>query len=57
MGKAIPCTIVFNTRNGHIMQPIKCKSMSKALKLAREYGLAYRIFVGKKCVKSGWIAN
>lgn len=57
MGKAIPCTIIFNTRNGHVLQPVKCKSMSEALEKAKESGLAFRIFVGKECVKRGWFAK
>ena len=50
------CTIVFNTRAGYVMQPIQCRSISAALRLARESGLAYRIFIDGKLYKRGWIA-
>lgn len=49
-----PCTIIFNTRNGYTMQPIQCKSIAEAIRLAKEEGMAFRIFVDGKCVKSGW---
>ena len=52
--KAIPCEIVFNTKWGYCIQPVKCKSIREGLRLAKEIGMAFRIFVGNKCVKSGW---
>ena len=51
------CTIVMNTKNGYCMRPIKCRSIAEAVRTAREYGLAYRIFVNGVVVKSGWIVE
>ena len=31
-----PCEIIFNTKWGYCMQPIKCKSISAAIRLAKE---------------------
>lgn len=49
------CTIIFNTTYGYCMKPQKCRSISEALRLAKNNGMAYRIF-GKdgKFIKSGW---
>jgi len=54
MAKAKECIAIFNTRNGHCLQPYKCKSISEAVRQAKELKLAYRIFIDGKCVKSGW---
>lgn len=54
MAKLKECTIVFNTRWGYCMKPIKCKSIAEALRLAHEMQMAYRIFVNGKSYKSGW---
>lgn len=54
MGKAKECTIIFNTRWGYCMQPIRCKSIAEAIRRARVEKMAFRIFVGKECVKKGW---
>ena len=52
--KAQPCKLVMNTRWGYVMHPVECKSIREALRIAKEDGMAYRIFVGGKLVKSGW---
>ena len=52
--KAKPCEIVFNTKWGYTMQPIKCKSIAEAIRLAKSEEMAFRIFVENKCVKTGW---
>lgn len=52
--KAIKCKLVMNTRWGYCMQPIECKSISEAIRIAREEEMVYRIFVDGKCIKSGW---
>lgn len=54
MAKAKECTIIFNTKWGYCMTPIKCNSISSAIKLAKEEQMAFRIFVDGKCVKNGW---
>lgn len=54
MAKAKPCEIVFNTKWGYCMTPIECKSITEAIRIAKEEGMAFRLFVGGKCVKSGW---
>lgn len=33
---AKPCEIIFNTRWGYCMTPIKCKSIAEAIRLAKE---------------------
>lgn len=48
------CTIIFNTKNGYCLTPCKCKSISDALRKARETKLAYRIFVNGILYKHGW---
>lgn len=48
------CEIIFNTRWGYCMQHIKCKSIAEAIREAKEIGMAFRIFVDGRCVKSGW---
>ncbi len=53
-GIPTPCEIVFNTPWGRELSPIECKSINEALKLAKEYNMPYRIFVGGECIKSGW---
>ena len=55
MGKSKECEIVFNTKYGYIFQPIKCKSIAEALRLAEERGEAYRIFCDGKLIRRGWI--
>lgn len=54
MPKSIPCTVICNTRNGYCLTPKKCKSISEAIRYAKEMKLAYRIFVGEKVIKRGW---
>jgi hypothetical protein len=54
MAKAKECIVICNTRNGHCLQPYKCKSINEAIRYAKELDLAYRIFIDGKCVKSGW---
>lgn len=54
MAKAKPCEIIFNTRCGYCMQPIKCKSIAAAIRLTKEEEMAFRIFINGKCIKSGW---
>lgn len=54
MAKAKECYVVCNTKWGYCMQPHKCKSISEAIRYANDLGMAYRIFVDGKCVKSGW---
>lgn len=55
MAKSKECEIIFNTKYGYVMKPIMCKSISKEICLAKEYKMAYRIFIDNKCVKSGWM--
>lgn len=55
MAKAKECTIICNTKWGFCMTPVKCKSIREALRYAKETGMAYRIFIDDKCVKSGWL--
>lgn len=54
MPKAIPCTVICNTKNGYCLTPKQCNSIREAIKYAKELDLAYRIFVDGKCIKSGW---
>ena len=54
MPKAIPCTVICNTRNGYCLTPKQCNSINEAIRYAKEMKLAYRIFVDGKCIKSGW---
>ena len=54
MAKPIPCEIIFNTRWGYEMQPIKCNSIAEALREARERGMAFRIIVNDKVIRRGW---
>ena len=55
-GRGYPteCELVLNTRYGRVLTPIACKSINEALRIAEDYGMPYRIFVGGKCVKQGW---
>ena len=48
------CTLVLNTRWGYCLAPMDCESISSAVRIAKESGMAYRVFVGGKCVKRGW---
>lgn len=57
MGKPKKCTLLLNTRNGYVLQPIECKSIAEAMREARESELAYRIVIDGKVVKSGWIVR
>lgn len=53
--KAKECTLIINTRSGYIVSEVKCKSIREAVREAKEgIGFAYRIFVGNKCIKSGF---
>lgn len=53
--KAKPCTLVLNTRWGYILSPIDCDSIKQALGLAKDFGMAYRIFDHSgKLLRSGW---
>ena len=54
MPKSIPCTVICNTKNGYCLTPVECSSIRKAIWHAKGLGLAYRIFVDGKCIKSGW---
>lgn len=54
MAKAIPCTVICNTRNGYCLTQKGCKSISEAIRYAKELDLAYRIFVNGKYIKNGW---
>ena len=54
MAKAKECEVICNTRWGYCMTPYKCKSISEAIRYAKDLGMAYRIFVDGVCVKSGW---
>lgn len=54
MSKPIPCTVICNTKNGYCLTPKECKSISEAIRYAKEMKLAYRIFVGEKVIKRGW---
>ena len=45
---------ICNTINGYCLTPKECKSISEAIRYAKETKLAYRIFVDGKCIKSGW---
>ena len=48
------CQIYYNTKWGYVMHPKTFKSIAAALRDAKEEGMAFRIFVNGKCVKSGW---
>ena len=48
------CEIIFNTKCGYCMQPIKCKSIAEEIRMAKEREMAFRIFVNEKCVRNGW---
>jgi hypothetical protein len=54
MAKGIKCTVICNTRWGYCMTPRECKSISEAVRYAKDLGMAYRVFVDGKVVKSGW---
>lgn len=54
MAKAKECIVICNTKWGYCMQPHKCKSISEAIRYAKEMGMAYSIFVDGVCVKRGW---
>ena len=50
-----PCTVVVNTRNGHIITPFTAPSIAEGVRRAKESaGFAYRVFVGHKMVRSGY---
>lgn len=54
-GMPTECEIVFNSPlTGKVFDPIKCKSVNEALKLAKEWDMPYNIFVGGEFIKSGW---
>lgn len=56
MAKKVPCTVVVNAAiTGRTFPPKRCESMAEALRYARDMAMPYRIFVGKKCIKRGWI--
>lgn len=52
--KSKECTVICNTKLGYCMTPHKCKSINEAIRYAKRLDMAYRIFIGGKCVKSGW---
>lgn len=54
MAKSIPCTVICNCKNGYCLTPKHCNSIREAIRYAKSLGLAYRIFVNGKCIKSGW---
>lgn len=47
------CIVICNTRLGYCTPPVKCKSISEAIRYANDMGMAYRIFVDGRCVKRG----
>lgn len=57
MARGKICKIIFNTRNGYCLTPIKCASLAEADRLAREKEMAFRIYVGSKCIKHGWYVS
>lgn len=54
MAKAKECKVICNTRWGYCMTSYKCKSISEAIRYAKELDLAYRIFADGKLIRSGW---
>ena len=46
--------IIFNTQWGYCMKPVKCKSITDAVRTAKETEMAFRIIVDGECVKTGW---
>jgi hypothetical protein len=54
MAKAKKCELHLNTRNGYCLTPIKCESISEAIREAKETKLAYRIIINDKVIKNGW---
>jgi len=49
------CTLILNTRQGYAMTPIEFPSVAEAVRYARAtFAFAWRIFVGRKCVKRGY---
>jgi hypothetical protein len=53
MAKAKECIVICNTKWGYCMTPVKCKSISEAIRYANDMEMAYRIFVDGRCVKRG----
>ncbi len=55
--KAKPCILCMNSSlNGYIFTPMECESISKALKIAREWGCPYRLFDAKgNLIRKGWL--
>lgn len=47
-------TVICNTRCGYCMTPYKCQFINQAIKYAKDMGMAYRVFMHGKCVRSGW---
>lgn len=47
------CIVICNTRLGYCTPPVKCKSISEAIRYAKDRGMAYRIFVDGRCVERG----
>ena len=54
MAKAKKCIVICNTKWGYCMAPRNCKSISEAIRYAKDMDMAYRILVDGKCIKSGW---
>ena len=56
MSKSIECTLIINTCNGYCLTPSKHKSISDAVKTAKNsFGFAYRIFdKAGKVIKQGY---
>ena len=54
MGRGKQCVVVCNTKNGYCMSPKKCESIAEAVRYGKSLGMAYRIFVNGRVVKSGW---
>lgn len=58
MAKAKECIVICNTRWGYCMKPHKCKSITEALKYAKEMGMAYRIYTNNfQCIRTEVAVN
>ena len=54
-GKAIPCKVVFNGRNGYVASPLDAPSIAEGVRMARDSGwFRYRIYAKGRLVRSGF---
>ena len=54
--KPMTCTLIMNgAKDGYEFRPMRCKSIREALRIAKEWGCPYRIYVGTQLIRKGWI--